>query len=81
MLVEAKGETYQLDGVAGPFKRIYGGRMRYVDDGHVVHLQYRVVDTQATVRRSGAARYELGDVNGGVVAIMRIVRAAGDAET
>lgn len=74
-------EAYQLDGVAGPLERVYSGRMRYVDDGHVVHLQYRVVDTQTPVRGRGTARYELGDVNGGVVAVVRIVRAAGDTET
>lgn len=55
--------------------------MRHVHDGHVVHLQYRVVDTQTPVRGRGTARYELRDVNGGVVAEVRIVRAAGDAET
>lgn len=79
--ITAQDGTYQLDGVASPLERVYGGRMLYVDDGHVVHLQYRVVDTQTSVRGRGTARYELGDVNGGVVAVVRIVRAAGNAET
>lgn len=76
-----ESKAYQFDGVTGPLECVYGGRMRYVDNGHVVHLQYRVVDTQPTVRGRGTARYELSDVNGGVVAVMGIVRAAGDTET
>lgn len=54
--------------------------MWYVDNGHVVHLEYRVVDAQTAIRGRRTARYEFRDVNGGVVAKMWIVRAPGDAE-
>lgn len=54
--------------------------MWHVHDGDVVHLKYRVVDTQTAVRWRGSAGYKFRDVNGSVVAEMWIVRTPGDAE-
>lgn len=73
-------DTYQSDSVAGPLERVHGGRMWHVHYGDIVHLQYDVVDFESAVGGSGAAGYQLRDVYGSVVADVRVVDAAGDAE-
>lgn len=72
--------THQFDGVAGFLERLDGDGVLDVDHGHVVHGEYGVVDPEAAVRRRRPAGYQFGDVDGGVVADVGVVGAAGDAE-
>lgn len=54
--------------------------MRHVDDGRLIHLEDRVVDLEPAVGRRRATLYQLGDVDGSIVADMGVVGAAGDAK-
>lgn len=72
--------SYQSDSVAGFLERVNGHSMRNVDDIDFVHLEDGVIHTEAAVGGRGAARYQLGDVDGGVVADVRVVGTAGDTE-
>lgn len=55
--------------------------MRDVDDGDVVDLEDGVGDAQSAIGSGGATGDELGDVNGAVIANVRVVGAASDAKT
>lgn len=57
--------------------------MRHIHHGHVIHLMYDVIHLESPVRSGGSARYQLGDVDGGVVADVGVICAAcdGEAET
>lgn len=74
-------EEYQSDEVAGSFEGVDSGRVGYVDDGHVVHFEDDVVDLEPAIDGGRATADDLGDANGRIVANVRIVRAARDAES
>lgn len=74
-------KTHQFDGVAGFLKRVHRHRVGYVNDWYIVNGQNGVVDFQTAIGRCRSSGYELRDVDGGVVADVRVVGAAGDAET
>lgn len=72
--------TNQFDGVAGLLEGVDGVSMWHVDHRHVVDREDGVVDAEAAVCRRRPTSYQLGDVDGGIVADVRVVGAARDAE-
>lgn len=73
--------THQSDKVAGLFERLDGGRMRHVDYRYVVDFQYDVVDLESAVDGRRTTWNDFRQADGRVVADVRVIRTAGDAET
>lgn len=73
--------TYQFNSIAGFFERIDGRCMGNVDNWHLIHLEYRVIDTQTAVCWCRTAWYKFCDINCSIVAKVRIVSTTGDAKS
>ncbi len=73
--------THQTDEVTGPFERLDGGRMGNVHNRDIVHFQNDVIDLHSAVYGRRTARDDLRQADGRIIADVRVIGAARDAET